>query len=110
MSAVTLGVLLVLLSGVIEGVAQVCFKKAAMAAGRRRGWIGAGIALFVAQALLYTGALDLVELSTAFPILSIGFVVVTVLSRGLLREPVTRERWIGVALIMAGVALLGAHA
>ena len=56
MTATMAGVLLVLLCGIIEGVAQVFFKKSALAPHRRRLWIGAGIALFIVQALIYTGA------------------------------------------------------
>jgi drug/metabolite transporter (DMT)-like permease len=104
------GVLLVILCSVIEGVAQVFFKKSALAARRKALWVGAGIALFILQALIYTGALQFVEVSTAFPIGSIGFVIVAILSRRMLNEPVTRSRWIGIALIISGVSMLAAHA
>lgn len=110
MTAVTIGVLLVVLCGVIEGVAQLFFKKSVLAAGGKRLWIGAGIMLFILQALLYTGALQFVEISTAFPIGSISYVVVAVLSQQYLKEPVTRARWVGIGLIMAGVTLLAARA
>jgi drug/metabolite transporter (DMT)-like permease len=110
MSAVAIGVLLVILCGVIEGVAQLFFKKSALAADGKRRWIGAGIVLFILQALLYTGALQFVEISTAFPIAGISYVVVAFLSRQYLKEPVTRDRWVGIGLIMAGVTLLAAHA
>ena len=110
MSAGLIGALLVIACGVIEGIAQVCFKKSALAPQARLPWIGAGIALFIAQAGIYTGALQLVEVSTAFPITSVGFVVVALLSQRFLGEPVTRARWIGIALIVVGVALLAAEA
>jgi multidrug transporter EmrE-like cation transporter len=110
MTSAALGVLLVIACGVIEGVAQVCFKKSALAPQARLRWVGAGIVFFIAQAAIYTGALRFVEVSTAFPITSVGFAVVAVLSQRLLGEPVTRARWIGIALIVAGVALLAAEA
>lgn len=105
-----LGVLLVILCAIIEGVAQVFFKKSALVATRKTRWIGAGVVLFVLQALIYTGALQFVEVSTAFPIGSIGFVIVALFSQRMLNEPVTRARWIGVGLIILGVSLLAAHA
>lgn len=105
-----LGVLLVIACGVIEGFAQVCFKQSKLAPRARRRWVGAGVALFIAQALIYTGALQFVEVSTAFPITSIGIVVVAILSERFLGEPITRARWIGIALIAVGVALLAAEA
>ena len=109
MTMVTIGVLLVVLCGIIEGVAQLFFKKSALAVEKKRSWVGAGIVLFILQALLYTGALQFVEISTAFPIGSISYVVVAVLSQRHLKEPVTRARWFGICLIMAGVTLLAAQ-
>jgi len=106
----TLGVLLVILCAVIEGVAQVFFKKSAMVTAKKRLWITAGVVLFIVQALIYTGALQFIEVSTAFPIGSIGFVIVAVFSQRFLNEPVTRKRWIGVGLIVLGVSLLAAQA
>lgn len=110
MTAGALGIALVIACGVIEGIAQVLFKKSALAAARRWPWLGAGIVLFVAQALIYTGALQFVEVSTALPVTSVGFVIVVILSQRFLGEPVTGTRWIGIALIVAGVALLAAQA
>lgn len=110
MTATTLGVLLVILCGIIEGIAQVFFKKSVLVANGKRLWIGAGVVLFILQALIYTGALQFVEVSTAFPIGSIAFVIVAILSQRFLKEPVTGTRWIGVGLIIVGVTLLAAHA
>ena len=86
------------------------FKKSALVTSGKGRWVGAGIVLFIVQALVYTGALQFVEVSTAFPIGSIGFVIVAILSQRLLNEPVTRARWAGIALIIAGVSLLAAQA
>jgi len=110
MTATTIGVLLVIVCGIIEGIAQVFFKKSALASDGKRLWIAAGIALFVLQALIYTGALRFVEVSTAFPIGSIAFVIVAILSQRFLNEPVTGTRWVGVGLIVVGVTLLAARA
>ncbi len=110
MTLALVGVLLVIACSIIEGVAQVFFKKSAMVTKGRATWILAGVALFIVQALIYTGALQFVEVSTAFPIGSIGFVIVAILSQRMLNEPVTGERWVGIALIVAGVGLLAASA
>ena len=66
--------------------------------------------LFIVQALIYTGALQFVEVSTAFPIGNIAFVIVAILSQRFLNEPLTRTRWMGVGLIVVGVTLLAAQA
>ena len=110
MSPTMVGVLLVVLCSIIEGIAQVFFKKSALVTIRKRLWIGAGGALFVLQAFIYTGALQLVEVSTAFPIGSLGFALVAILSQRMLNEPVTGSRWIGVGLIVLGVSLLAVQA
>ena len=104
------GIGLVVLAAIIEGVAQMFFKKSALVAAGKRRWVMLGIACFIVQALIYTGALRLVEVSTAFPIGSIGFVVVAILSQRFLSEPVTATRWAGVVLITLGVALLALQA
>ena len=105
-----IGVGLVVLASIIEGVSQTFFKKSALVAVRKRAWVAGGVALFIVQALIYTGALRFVEVSTAFPIGSVGFVVVALLSQKFLAEPVTGTRWTGVVLITLGVALLAFQA
>src|SRR5438046_10716316 len=106
MTATTIGVLLVILCGIIEGIAQVFFKRSALALDGKQLWIGAGVALFILQALIYTGALQVVEVSTAFPIGSIAFVVVAILSQRFLKVRVTRTRWICVVQIVVGETFL----
>jgi len=110
MAEALIGVGLVILASIIEGVSQTFFKKSALVAVRKTYWVAGGVALFIVQALIYTGALRFVEVSTAFPIGSIGFVVVALLSQRFLAEPVTGTRWTGVVLITLGVALLALQA
>ncbi len=110
MTGAVIGVALVILASIIEGVSQMFFKKSALVATAKNRWIVLGVALFIVQALIYTGALRFVEVSTAFPIGSIGFVVVALLSQKFLAEPVTGTRWTGVVLITLGVALLAVQA
>ena len=110
MTPAMLGVALVVLCAIIEGIAQVFFKKSAQVERAKRVWIAAGVALFVLQALIYTGALQFIEVSTAFPIGSAGFVIVAIFSQRFLNEPVTQTRWIGVGLIVLGVGLLAVQA
>src|SRR5260221_14701986 len=102
MSVITIGVLLVMLCGIIEGVAQLLFKKSALDPAAKRRWVAAGVALFILQALVFTGALQFVEISTAFPIARISYVVVAILSRLDLEEPGTGGRWVGVVLVVVG--------
>jgi undecaprenyl phosphate-alpha-L-ara4N flippase subunit ArnE len=110
MTLTAAGILLVVLCTVIEGFAQVFLKKSANPGGTLRLWLALGTGLFVVEALIYTGALRLLDVSTAYPIGSLSFVAVTVLSHWLLKERITAERWVGVGLIIAGATLVAARA
>ncbi len=110
MTPTAIGIALVVTCGAMEGIAQVFFKKAALDAARNVLWAGAGVAVFIAQAVVYTGALQFVEVSTALPLTSVSFVIVAILSQRILGEPVSGTRWTGIALIVAGVALLAVQA
>ncbi len=110
MTLTAVGILLVVLCTVIEGFAQVFLKKSVRPGGTLRLWLALGTGLFVVEALIYTGALRLLDVSTAYPIGSLSFVAVTVLSHWLLKERITMERWVGVGLILAGATLVAARA
>jgi drug/metabolite transporter (DMT)-like permease len=110
MSPTTFGVLLVLLCTVLEGVAQVLLKQSALAVARKHVWITFGFIFFILEAVLYTDALRFLDVSTAFPIGSLSFVVVTLLSQWFLGEKVSSSRWIGIVLICIGTALVVARA
>ncbi len=47
------------------------------------------------------------DLSVAYPTVSLGYVLVIVMSRVLFRERVSAARWVGVIIICTGVALVG---
>jgi len=106
MSQVAIGIFLVIGAAAIEGFGQVFLKISTLAQARQSVWIGAGIAVFAVQALVYTEALRFLSLSTAFALGTLSFVSVALLSKFILREPVGANRWIGVGLIMAGSSLI----
>ena len=115
-----IGMLLVALASFVESIGQVAFKRAATDSGthgvmagfhvltRAPGWIGFGIACFIAEAIIYSFSLRLLDLSLAFPAGSLTFVGVVFFSRLLLAEIVGPRRWAGVGLIILGTILLGA--
>jgi drug/metabolite transporter (DMT)-like permease len=109
MSATLAGILLVILSSVIEGIAQVCLKRSAVVPAIKFRWITLGVVLFIFEALFYTGALQRLDISTAYPLGALSFVSVTLFSRWLLNETVDPRRWIGLALIVCGAALVVAQ-
>jgi multidrug transporter EmrE-like cation transporter len=106
MSQTLLGIALVILSSAIEGFAQVCLKKSTIQSMRKLHWLGVGIAFFIVEALLYTIALQWLQLSTAYILGSLSFVAVTIFSSLMLNEKADLERWAGLGLILVGCTLV----
>ena len=95
------GLALLLAAVVVESFAQLFLKIAASRPMGRR-WMIAGVAAMSGEVALYTAALHLLDVSVAFPIGSLCFVGVAVLSKFFLGETVNRVRWLGVGCILAG--------
>ncbi len=110
MSPAAFGVLLVVVSTMVEGFGQTFLKKSAVDVARRHRWVLLGVAVLIVEVLLYSGALHFLAVSTAFPITSLSFVMVTLLSHWLLGEHVTPLRWAGVGLILVGTSLIVSQA
>ena len=106
MSVTLVGLLLVIVSSAIEGFAQVCLKQSAIVSTRKYRWIVLGVLLFIFEAFFYTGALQRLDISTAYPLGALSFVSVTLFSRWMLNETVDRRRWTGLTLIVCGAALV----
>ncbi len=66
-----------------------------------------GFVTYGLSSLLYLTAISKLDLSVAYPMLGLGYVAVVLVSWLFLREPVTALRWVGVALIISGVWLVG---
>ena len=111
MSPRVIGLLLVLAASLFETGAQAAMKRGAggllhTSRGRRYG--AAAILLFGASGVVWTLALQRLDLSVAQPAGSVTIAGVAVASRWGLRERISARRWAGIALILAGVALVGA--
>jgi drug/metabolite transporter (DMT)-like permease len=65
-----------------------------------------GIAFLLAFFACYMAALSWADLTYVLPATSISYVFVTILGRFVLHENVSLTRWIGVALISAGVGFV----
>jgi multidrug transporter EmrE-like cation transporter len=65
-----------------------------------------GFALYLVSALSWLIILSRVDLSFAYPLISIGYIIIVVLSRLIFNEPVTSYRIAGTILVCAGVFLL----
>lgn len=71
------------------------------------GYLLAGLAGFVGSAVLWLIVLSQVELSLAYPLVSLGYVFVLCLAHFVLGESISTWRLGGVAAIIAGVILIG---
>ncbi len=66
-----------------------------------------GFCCYGVATLLYFRVLRNLDLSVAYPSVSLGYVLVIVMSRIVFKERVDRARWLAVMIICAGVALVG---
>ena len=66
-----------------------------------------GLALYGIATVLWLGVLSCVELSQVFPFVGLSFVLAAVLGYFVFAEAVSAMRVAGIALIVAGVVLVG---
>ncbi|HEV2275229.1 MAG TPA: DMT family transporter [Acidobacteriaceae bacterium] len=69
-------------------------------------WILGGIVLLLGFFASYLTALSWADLTFVLPATSLGYAVVALLSRFWLHERITPARWMGIALITAGVGFV----
>jgi transporter family protein len=70
------------------------------------GWVVGGSLLLVLHLGLYATALSEADLSLLMPITAASYPLGTVLARLVLHEDVNLARWLGTAVITAGVAVV----
>jgi len=69
-------------------------------------WIAAGIALLIGFFASYLTALSWADLTFVLPATAFGNVIVALLSKFWLHEPISLERWAGIVLITVGVGFV----
>jgi multidrug transporter EmrE-like cation transporter len=112
--------LLVLLGMVLNVGAQVALKYATqgsttlslsgvMAEPARfllNAWFLAGLVLYAVSVLNWLIVLGRMELSVAYPLMSLGYILTLLIGAWLFHEPVTVVRVVGVLVIILGVVLI----
>ena len=66
-----------------------------------------GLFLFGISALFWLVVLSRVNLSVAYPIVGISYIIIVAVARFLLHEHVPPLRWVGVTVIAIGIAIIG---
>ena len=66
-----------------------------------------GFGCYGLSTVLYLSVLARLELSLAYPTVSLGYVLVIIMSRVVFKEPVSPTRWLAAGIIWFGVILVG---
>ncbi|MGP1927656.1 MAG: 4-amino-4-deoxy-L-arabinose-phosphoundecaprenol flippase subunit ArnE [Arsenophonus sp. NC-QC1-MAG3] len=69
-------------------------------------WLLIAIILLILGMIFWLKLLQILPLSIAYPMLSINFVIVTLIGQFIYRENISIKHWIGVFFIMLGIVLL----
>lgn len=113
---------LILLSGILLGaIAQVLLKKgmkenqvqlslkglfSTLFKMYTNKFVFLGSLIYTLSTLIWIGIISKVELSYAYPMVSLNFVIVAILSKIFFKEQVTKVRWLSIFLIISGVVIL----
>ncbi len=71
-----------------------------------RPMVSLGVLLLILWLASRMALLSWADLSYILPVTSVGYILVALAGRFLLNEQISDRRWLGIALIMAGVALV----
>jgi len=66
-----------------------------------------GLCFYGASFILYMIALSASELSVVYPLVSLSYVWVCLLSVAMLKERMSRQKWVAIFLIILGATMVG---
>src|SRR5215813_13283617 len=73
-------------------------------------WVAFGVILLILWQMSRMALLSWADLSYVLPVTSVGYVIVALIGKWLLNEAISPRRWLGIVLIMGGVALVSGSA
>ncbi len=82
-------------------------KPTSLAGKLRSGWLWGSLVSMGLGLLLWLAVLQRLDVGVAYAMLSLNFVLVTLVARYVFAEPTDRRHWLGVSLIVAGVIVMG---
>lgn len=75
----------------------------------RSAWLWLALLSLGSGLCVWLLVLQRMEVGVAYPMLSLNFVLITLIARFGFKEAVDRRHWLGVGLVIGGVVLLGQH-
>lgn len=69
-------------------------------------WLGVGVALYLLSSVFYMMGVSQGQLTVLYPMVSLGYIWAIVWARLFFKEPFTRAKIGGLAMIICGVALI----
>lgn len=73
-------------------------------------WVLLGLTLYGVGAVAWIAVLARLDLSLAYPLLALNFVLITLSSRLILGETVPTMRWVGMLIICVGIVVVARSA
>lgn len=69
-------------------------------------WLGVGVALYLLSSVFYMMGVSQGQLTVLYPMVSLGYIWAILWARIFFKEPFTRAKIGGLAMIICGVALI----
>ncbi|CEG57369.1 SMR family transporter [Legionella fallonii] len=108
MSMKFIGILLILLSTILEGFGQLLFKYSAILTSRKKYiCFIIGVVFLILEFISWTAVLHYIDVNIAYPMSSLSYVFVCLLSFIFLSESLQKQRVLGLIYIVFGTIILG---
>lgn len=102
-----LAVFLILISTLIGASGAIFLKKGSSRISIKNPKLILGLFLYALSTVFYITALKFEQLSVLYPILSVGYVWISLFSIRFLKEKMNSLKWAGILFIILGVIFIG---
>ena len=104
-----MNILMIILASLLSCAGQLCQKQAAQYVTGRGiiFWLGLSVVMLGSGMLVWLWVLQHVEVSIAYPMLSLNFIFVTLAAHWIWKERFSLYHWLGLVLIISGIVILG---
>jgi uncharacterized membrane protein len=102
-------ILLIGIATIIGAFGAICFKKGVkntLIENLKSKFLYIGFILYSTSAIIYIFTLKGNELSKIYPLVSLGYIWTILLSYLILKEKITKFKWISISLIVLGIIFI----